>query len=304
MASMLVRLGWLVVLLIASGCAARPALAETGGRVVDSVPHSPSECELKSDYEAGYDAGTSKGAKPAVPIVILLMKNDACGSDCRAEGCASNSPACWWTPPRVAHLFADASAINRVLRPAVRIVVERVFECQYRPGRFGQGPNDRYLPTPEPGTREWDQFSDRINQHFGVDGRVTLFVWLKIGPIVNPTVTYYGTSPLRQPVVPGRSLGTVWADRSCGVGEKSLPEPKCTRMLAHEIGHALGLVHVDRKATATPVRDGLPNCRDGATLDLRRIRQNLMIEGGTPDDVLLTGAQVCQMVTVASRYYR
>jgi hypothetical protein len=305
------RLGWLVLLLlVGTGCAAGPAVSGNPSAAdvrpakpvqVSTEPQPPAECTLRADYRRAEPATAPASDVPVVPVAIFLMRNDACGDFCRLTlRCATNSPDCWWTPDKVHELFSRGQGVDGILQPAVRLAVDRVFECQYRPADFLQGRHDVFMPKPNRADPTWERRYRKINEHFGLDKRVNLVVWLQIGLPNELGVDYYGTSPLRAPDAGSRRLGVVWADRVCL--ERTFGAGLCARKLAHEIGHALGLVHVPPDEPPRSDRAELAVC--GRDQEHDPDRTNLMARDGTAGQKVLTPTQICKMRLVAERHYR
>lgn len=306
-----IRLGWLLLLaLLTTGCAGQRVVSGTASDAdatpttpiqVSTEPEPPADCTVRTEYQRAQPPTAPAEAVPVVPVAIFLMRNDACGVHCATVlSCDSNSPGCRWTPDKVRQLFSSGRGVDRILRPAVQVVVDRVFECAYRPKKFLQGREDIFMPKPTRADPTWEQRYRKINEHFGLERRVNLIVWLQMGDPNEMDVAYYGTSPLRPTDAGSRRLGVVWADRSCA--DRIFPADLCARKLAHEIGHALALVHVPPDEPPTTERMELATCGQDEVHDPDG--RNLMARDGAAGQDRLTPAQICKMRLVAERYYR
>jgi hypothetical protein len=268
---------------------------------------------------------TPRAGERVVPVVLHMMRNAMCATkDSCQNMCPSNSPSCLWTPEKVREHFAASGRVNDVWKPySVRLAVVAVRECLYRPDEFHQVPDaigPGIPPGPDEDPRLWTVPNGRgvryndVNRAFGVDDALNLFLWLRAESEAVDSITYFGSSPRHPRVLPPRRA-IVWADMLCVFESRTDPDAQkftaagCARKLAHEIGHALTLQHVDEPNAQGPDAPGAFS--DCDRLDTAAgAQRNLMQESptisreDTPLFVELTRWQACQASHAAARFFK
>jgi hypothetical protein len=227
----------------------------------------------------------SVGPPITMPVIVHFMKT----TDPRHAD--RNDLRTTFTDVVITRLFAPGGpatgTVNGVWQGAnIRLVLHRVEECDYDPVAFDiEAPDREEISSPMAGAFGEQLFS-RINAafNFTVVRGLDMYLWMDIrGGLVGYGASHRSTSPPR--------IGAIWIDKGCLT---SLDAVRCTRLVAHEIGHFLGLCHSCETAmtrsgpcsiclppgTATP-----PSC---AGLPVNFIMR------GTYDGTLLTDCEIAQ----------
>lgn len=244
--------------------------------------HAAAWCEKLSAYPTTADPPRVPGEEIVVPVAVHMMKNVACQQDtmCKAA-CDSASPSCQWKPPAIEKFLGPNGRVNQIWATAkIRLMVVSVDECNAATLEtldVGVVPEQVFLPTINPGNLEWESRYHRVNREFSHQGVVNFYIWLRIGDPNTHGVTYFGSSPLRGPEPP-HNPAVVWADIHC---LREFTEKECARKLAHEIGHALTLHHVDEGEVPVGA-DPFPSCRrdERSWFRFNLMRENLSMVGG------------------------
>jgi hypothetical protein len=253
------------------------------------------------------------GGERVVPVVVHMMRNTACAEDegCRSR-CPSSTPTCLWTPEQIDRHFRPTGLVNEIWKQAgIRLAVVAVRQCDYYPTEFRQAADAIGPGIPEDDADMWAVVGGRgwryneVSRRAGISGVLNLFIWLRAERDTVGSITYFGSSP-RHPFVSEPKRSIVWTDTLCvWTGVPGQPESArfapdtCARKLAHEVGHALTLKHIeapDAQGARNPAEFTACRARDttaGAEL-------NLMLESGslpaaqTLQHVKLTAWQRCQ----------
>lgn len=174
------------------------------------------------------------GPRITVPVSVHFMKT----TDRRFAG--QNDLPQVFGPSVIAGLFAPAGSsptgVNAIwLQANLQLTLHRVEECDYDPITFeGEAPRRDQIPSPMAGIFG-EQLFTKINSAFNLPGArsLDLYLWMDIkGGLTGYGASHRASGPER--------VGAVWVDRSCVT---SLGPARCTRLVAHEIGHFLGLCH-------------------------------------------------------------
>jgi hypothetical protein len=197
-----------------------------------------------------------------VPVVVHLM-------DSHNKSVVKDH---WTKQDYVRTFFATTGnfSVNRAWAAAgIRLDVERVEHCSY-PDTFltkeSEGSDELVLRMPDPAMmrkehpaqqhQRIDQYLE-INRLYGHSRKLNVYIWDKL----SDRVRGYGESARRNrvEVEEGRldALATAWyrgGDLPCEGPKRA---QRCQNILAHELGHALGLKHVCRACDASP---GDPSC--------------------------------------------
>jgi hypothetical protein len=136
----------------------------------------------------------------------------------------------------VLKLFGDSSAsANAIWRQAkVRLSLHRVEACDYDPAAFDvESDAKEEIPSPMAGDFGQRVFR-KINTAFNsaAPPGVDVYLWMDI----RAGLVGYGASHRRTPTA---RVGAVWVDKGC----VETLGARCTGLVAHEIGHFLGLCH-------------------------------------------------------------
>jgi len=235
-------------------------------------------------------APAAVGPPIAVPVIVHFMKT----TDPRHA--ANNDLQTIFTRSVVLGLFAPSGApqqtVNVVWRRAnIRLALHRAEECDYDPLAFEiDAPDREEVPSPMAGAFGADLFN-KINSafNFGAVRGLDLYLWMDIkGGLVGYGASHRQTSP--------RRVGAVWIDKGCWT---SLGDSRCAFLVAHEIGHFLGLCHsCDTAMTASgpcpvclpPGTNTAPPCAGAPPNFIMR---------GTYDGILLTPCEIGQARTKA-----
>ena len=129
---------------------------------------------------------------------------------------------------------ATAVTVNAIWRRAkIRLVLHRAEECDYKPAEFeiDDGAKEE-VPSPMAG-QFGPRVFNRINTTFNAPDvpAVDLYLWMDI----RAGLAGYGASHRRDPL----RVGAVWVDKGC----VATLGRRCPVLVAHEIGHFLGLCH-------------------------------------------------------------
>lgn len=174
------------------------------------------------------------GPPITVPVIVHFMKT----TDARFS--SHNDLETVFKPTVITKLFKStgtrATTVNAFWSQAnIRLALHRVEECDYDPMVYEQAaPVRDEVPSPMAGAFGEELFN-KVNAAFNFrDVRgLDLYVWMDImGGLAGYGASHRQSSPPR--------VGAVWIDKGC---RTSLGATRCTRLLAHEIGHFLGLCH-------------------------------------------------------------
>jgi hypothetical protein len=160
----------------------------------------------------------------SLPVVVHFMKLDG----------SSNDVSTKITPRMLLEHFGDAGAINVIWRQAaVRLYVQRFELCTFTADTIPlAGASHEEIASPARSVAARQRFRQIANDYNASDVRgVDLYVWWGIQREGGYADRWLETGPLR--------AGAAWVDTDCQAG----PLPYCDLILAHEIGHFLGLCH-------------------------------------------------------------
>lgn len=168
--------------------------------------------------------------------------------------------------PTLVDYFKDNGRINTIWKQAgIRLFLHRIEHCRYDPvAMTGQIKGQREeLPDPTKAGRE--QY-DRIVHFYNYPGvaGLDLYLWWELGGTVTGFAVPYHLSD------GSKRTGSVWVDTQCVRTSDMLKQ--CPNLMAHEIGHFLGLCHTCRverdpvtgcTSCAGP-QDRIPPCESSA----------------------------------------
>lgn len=249
-ARQMLRLGFFCVLV--TGCASRAGVAVS----VNDIEVGARDLFCRSVSVPAISSFTAEPGVEEVGVVVHLMMATI-DDNARKAGDWKLAPkgraiATNWLadrPGSTSHLslfWGRDGEVNRIWAcHGIRVVVTRVEECQYDPGRLrldGQRVDSIFIPE----TRvPWGAPLFRsINRIFSTrePHRLHVLLWWSVseGEFGNDTlVRGYSRSA-------GRGGPAVWVSTyKCVTPQTAGYEASCARLLAHEVGHALGLHHVD-----------------------------------------------------------
>jgi len=181
-------------------------------------------CEVV--HEAPLPASAS--GELVLPVVVHYMKSSEAAHD-------EHDVEDVFPRERLERYFRRTGTINRIWAQAgITLVLHRLERCLYRPADYpGAGPEERIDPFGAPGLRNFLAVVERYN--FRPARGVDLYFWWAIKG-------YEGYSRPYTLSDGTRTTGAVWVDRRCVTRAAAA----CPRLIAHEIGHFLGLCHVCR----------------------------------------------------------
>jgi hypothetical protein len=194
-----------------------------------------------------------------------------------------------FTQRTVTGYFKQNGTIDKIWRQAgIRLFLHRIEHCAYDPVAMTGQVRGQPEEVPDPVNSQPALF-DRVVQfynHRAVPG-LDLYLWWELGGlVVGYSVPYHLSDGSTR-------TGAVWVDTQC-VRTREMAA-RCERLVAHEIGHFLGLCHrcrVDRDpvtgcTSCSGPQDRIPNCAsrdapdsimrsrfDGTKLDTCEIRRS------------------------------
>ena len=161
-----------------------------------------------------------------------------------------------WTPARLAAVLGPAGPVNEIWKSAIHLRVARIEDCVYTPGllRLDDLQRDSIF-TPMTRVPWAPQLFRSVNRLFTQrePARLHLLLWWaleedEIG--VSSTAGYSRAAARGGPAAWVSTFECLRPDTEVSVSDP--PPPRCSRLVAHEVGHALSLHH----ATAVDVCSG------------------------------------------------
>jgi hypothetical protein len=160
----------------------------------------------------------------SLPVVVHYMRITGSGNEVETR----------FRPETLIELFGESGTINAIWRQAgVRLYLHRFERCAFRFADFGLDENaNGEIDSPARSAEGKERFR-RINERFNApDVRgVDLYVWSGINQNSGYGDRWLDTGKLR--------AGAAWVDTDC-LEDRHVA---CDLLLAHEIGHFLGLCH-------------------------------------------------------------
>jgi Matrixin len=177
----------------------------------------------------------------------------------------TSKPPVWveyWTPRMIDLFFGRSGKVNEIwTRHNIQLVLRKVEDCRYYPEQLRPDGSLRdSMLTPQTSTPWASKFFNGVNRLFTEEQPRALHVFLWWS-LVEGDID--GQIPSRGVIQKGKKGNGVWGySRSAArggpavwIGSNSCFQPspnfdslgRCAAVLAHEVGHALGLQHVDVK---------------------------------------------------------
>lgn len=191
-----------------------------------------------------------------LPVIVHYMKSTAANHQTNDVAQVFKN--------KIHSFFATNGFVNGTVwkTAGVRLFLHRIEACRYDPAFTGQiAGQAEEIPSPMAGSEGPGLFR-RVNDayNYRVVRGLDLYLWWEIsGLIIGYARPYHLSSG-------ETTTGAVWVDTQC----LNTPEmaARCTRLLAHEAGHFLGLCHVCRISGDTETQctacvssfDQLPDC--------------------------------------------
>ena len=168
----------------------------------------------------------------------------------------------YWTPRMIDLFFGRSGKVNEIWTPHyIQLILRGIENCKYDPARLRPDRLSRdSMPTPQTSTPWTSQFFRSVNGLFTEEHPHALhvFLWWSLveGDIDGKNIFRGVIKDLKTGNgVWGYSRSAARGGPAVWIGSHSCLQPsvsldylgRCAKVLAHEVGHALGLQHVDDK---------------------------------------------------------
>jgi hypothetical protein len=207
---------------------------------------SAEACEPTSAYQAV--VAPARGiSTTTVPVVIHIMERP--GHECETRDL--------WTSTKLRLLFGPNENNDGTIASIwgvtdIRFVVQKVVRHTFDPpSDLMDASGEVTTPASGPiGTPQWEVAFSELVRKFHRKGSVNVYLWRTLAN----DIAGFGRSPRS-----GLGKATVWLAGKC-VDATRMTVVNCTRVSAHELGHALGLYHSGAGRCSTVQPEFQPIC--------------------------------------------